>query len=56
MVKTLNYDSSIEDMLDTLTKDGVFKINNYLEGDILQQLHDDVLNKCTNEAGHYEFG
>ena len=31
MVKTLNYDSSIGDMLDTLTTDGVFKINNYLE-------------------------
>ena len=56
MVKSLNYDSSIGDMLDTLTTDGVFKINNYLEGDILQQLHDDVLDKCTNEAGHYEFG
>ena len=56
MVKTLSYDAPIPDMFNTLMEDGVFKVDNYLDGDILQQLHDDVLDKCTNEAGHYEFG
>ena len=56
MVKTLSYDEPIPKMRDTLLQDGVFKVDNYLDGDILQQLHDDVLDKCTNEAGHYEFG
>ena len=56
MVKTLSYDAQLPDMFNTLMEDGVFKVDNYLDGDILQQLHDDVLDKCTNEAGHYEFG
>ena len=56
MLKTLTDDTSIPDMINALSSDGVFKIDNYLSGEILQKLHDDVLDRCTNEAGYYEFG
>jgi hypothetical protein len=46
----------IDVMRDTLVEDGVFKIDNYLSGDTLKELHDDILDKCKKEAGHYEFG
>ena len=56
MIKTLNVKSELQEMCDVLSSDGVFKIENYLSEDILQNLHDEVLDKCQNEAGHYEFG
>lgn len=43
-------------MHDTLVSDGVFTIERYLSGDILQELHDDILGKCQSKASHYEFG
>tara|TARA_R110001592_G_scaffold41439_7_gene135121 strand:+ start:15743 stop:16414 length:672 start_codon:yes stop_codon:yes gene_type:complete len=56
MITTLTKESTTETMCQTLLKDGVFKIENYLTGETLQGLHDDILNRCENEAGHYEFG
>ena len=43
-------------MFSSLVQDGIFKIENYLDGETLNNLHDEVLDKCQNEAGHYEFG
>ena len=52
----MDYEYSIPWMTSVLLSDGVFVINNYLSGDMLQGLHDEVLDKCKTEAGHYEFG
>lgn len=49
-------ENTIEEMCNILTSDGVFKIDDYISGDTLHSLHDDILNKCENEAVHYEFG
>ncbi len=56
MVKTLTPRNTISDMYDTLMSEGIFKIDNYITGDDLQQLHDEVQEKCENEGGHYQFG
>ena len=56
MIKSLTKTSMIDTMAETLLSDGVFKIENYLDGNTLQNLHDEVFDKCQNEAGHYEFG
>ena len=56
MINTLTIENTKQEMCDTLWSDGVFKIDEYLSGDTLQKLHDDILTKCQNEAGHYEFG
>jgi len=56
MIKSLTKTSMIDTMAKTLLSDGVFKIENYLDGNTLQNLHDEVFDKCQNEAGHYEFG
>ena len=56
MIQNLKKDTPPEEMGKTLFRDGVFKIENYLNGPDLTGLHDEVYNKCENEAGHYEFG
>ena len=56
MIKTLNIKSELQEMCDILSSDGVFKIENYLKGDTLRNLHDEILNKCENEGSDYEFG
>jgi len=56
MIQTLTIKNTISHMYDTLMSDGVFKIDHYVTGDDLQQLHDETQEKCENEAGHYEFG
>ena len=68
MIKTLNVESEtqwcgvaypyvpIQEMCNVLISDGIFKVENYLSGETLQDLHDDIFSKCENEAGHYEFG
>ena len=55
-MQNLDQDTPLEEMRKTLFRDGVFKIENYLKGSDLTGLHDEVYNKCENEAGHYEFG
>ena len=52
----IDYDYSISWMKSVLTSDGVFIVNNYVKDEVLKGLHDEVLNKCKTEAGHYEFG
>ena len=56
MIQALTKESNIYDMGKLLVKDGVFKIDNYLSGSPLIRLHDDILEKCQTDAGHYEFG
>ena len=55
MIQSLTTDSE-DKMFSSLVQDGIFKIENYLDGETLNNLHDEVLDKCQNEAGHYEFG
>ena len=56
MIPTLTMTHSTSQMRETLVSDGVFKIENYITGDALKELHDEVQDKCENDAGHYEFG
>tara|TARA_Y100000385_G_C13104676_1_gene646774 strand:+ start:661 stop:1332 length:672 start_codon:yes stop_codon:yes gene_type:complete len=56
MIKTLASGATIEDMHNLLKSDGVFLVNNYITGDLLKGLHDEVLDLCENQGGHYEFG
>ena len=56
VLQKLTTKNSLEDMVQVLSEDGVFIIEDYLDSDTLQELHDYVLNKCKTEAGHYEFG
>lgn len=56
MIKTLTVRNTMSHMHDTLVSDGVFKIDRYITGNALQELHDEVQKKCQDEAGHYEFG
>ena len=55
-MQTLSRTDSLQSMKDVIAEDGVFKIDNYLSGDTLKELHDDILHRCQTEAGHYEFG
>tara|TARA_R110000868_G_scaffold18531_8_gene81340 strand:+ start:3388 stop:4056 length:669 start_codon:yes stop_codon:yes gene_type:complete len=55
-MQTLSLTDSIEHMKDVLVEDGVFRINNHINDSSLDELHDDILQKCSTEAGHYEFG
>mgnify|MGYP003119952401 CR=1 FL=1 len=43
-------------MREAIESDGVFVVPEYISGDPLKKLHDEVYGKCSNEAGHYEFG
>jgi len=56
LLQKLDTETSLKDMIQVLSNDGVFIIEDYLDQNTLKELHDDVLNKCKNEAGHYEFG
>jgi len=56
MIQTLTNNNTYEDMCGILRSDGVFKIHDYILGDDLYSLHDEVLEKCTTEGDHYEFG
>mgnify|MGYP003132736335 FL=1 len=56
MIKTLTRRNTVSHMHDTLVSDGVFKIDQYITGNDLQELHSEVQERCQNEAGHYEFG
>ena len=56
MIKNLTTSVTTDDMCETLSEDGVFKIENYLNQDNLDILHNEVRSLCETEAGHYEFG
>jgi len=56
MIQTLTKGDQIDRMIDVLSEDGVFVIPDYIQGHLLDNLHDEVLDKCKTEAGHYEFG
>ena len=47
-----NYDY----MINLLNEDGIFIVENYISGDELTKLHDEILDKCKTEASNYEFG
>lgn len=52
----LTKDTSLEEMYKVAQDDGVFIIQNYLEGQELEDLKSNVLSEIKNKAGHYEFG
>ena len=56
MLTSLERGSTIEDMTNLLNTEGVFLVENFVQGDILKGLHDEVLHYCTEQGGHYEFG
>lgn len=56
MIPALTMTHSTSQMHETLASDGVFKIENYITGGALKELHNEIQDKCENEAGHYEFG
>tara|TARA_R110000824_G_scaffold9415_4_gene42113 strand:+ start:15246 stop:15914 length:669 start_codon:yes stop_codon:yes gene_type:complete len=56
MIKTLTTRNTVSHMHDTLMLDGVFKIDHYITGNSLQELHDQVYGLCQSKGGHYEFG
>ncbi len=56
MIKSLKEGAIIPDMIELLKSDGVFLINEYVSGDFLSGLYDEVLNLCESQGGHYEFG
>ena len=45
MIKSLTTESAIDTMAATLFEQSVFKIENYLSGEELQNLHDEVFDK-----------
>jgi hypothetical protein len=55
-LKTFDGSCNLDELCEVLSSDGVFKIDNYVYGPALKSLHDDVMNKCETEGGHYEFG
>lgn len=55
-MQTLSRTDDLDKMKHVLVEDGVFKVDDYIQGDTLTELHDDILNRCNTEAGHYEFG
>ena len=56
MIRNLEEGATISDMVELLKSDGVFLINEYVSGDFLNGLHDEVLGLCESHGGHYEFG
>lgn len=56
MIKRLEEGATISDMVEILKSDGVFLINEYVSGEFLNGLHDEVLGLCESKGGHYEFG
>ena len=52
----LTKDTSLEEMYKVAKEDGVFVIQNYLEGQELEDLKSNVLAEIKSKAGHYEFG
>ena len=56
MFKTLTDKTDIQIMSETIKTDGVFIVKNFISGDLLQNLHDEVLNLCKEKGGNYEFG
>lgn len=56
MVKNLKEGATIKDMLDLLKSDGVFVVNQYLQGELLEGLYNETLNLCQTQGGIYEFG
>lgn len=55
-MKYLTRDTSLEEMYKVAQDDGVFIIQNYLEGQELEDLKSNVLAEIESKAGHYEFG
>lgn len=56
MVKCLDQNTTIENMVSLLKRDGVFLINQYLQGEMLKGLYDETFNLCQTQGGYYEFG
>lgn len=55
-MQTLSSEDDLEKMRHVLVEDGVFRVDNYVLGDTLTELHNQVLYRCSTEAEHYEFG
>jgi len=55
MIPTLDKNSTTDEMVSAVVKNGVFKIDNYLSDTELKVLTPDILNKCTR-SDDYEFG
>ena len=51
MFKVLTEKTDIKKMSNTLNKEGVFIVENFVIGDDLQNLHDEVLNLCKKKWG-----
>ena len=56
MIKKFTKTTPLDRLLEGLNSDGIFIIDQYLEGQPLIELYDEVLGLCTTEAGHYELG
>lgn len=56
MFKTLKVDTDINTMSNTLDECGVFIVENFVTGETLNGLYNEVLNLCETKGGHYEFG
>lgn len=44
------------DTLNLLRNEGIFIVENYIQGTALQELHQEVLSLCEQKGGHYELG
>ena len=55
-LKIITAGAGIQDMIKALNQDGVFIVENYIQDDMLKQFHDEILNLCETQGGHYEFG
>ena len=49
-------ENSVFNMLNLLKSDGVFIVENYIEGDELNDLYNQTLKLCKEDGGHYQFG
>jgi hypothetical protein len=56
MIKKIKNYKNAEETLCTLKKDGVFIVEDYLEGSFLENLKNEVLKLCEEKSGHYGFG
>jgi len=56
MFTVLTKDTNIKKMSEIIKEEGVFIVENFIMGDDLKNLHDEVLELCKKEGGNYEFG
>lgn len=56
MIPTLDKDSSLEDKMNLLKKEGVFKIDSFYSSKMIKGMHDETMHLVKKKAGNYEFG